>query len=158
MGGHSIGHSKQKCNVSYSKRFPRLFHCTVPKLLIRKRYYMLFLIPVFIVQVIKLVHFRKYHHQRHCTLQPVRKRHVVHMTASWRTSKLLYSETALSRKLFGIGYKYTHAFLLRMTATMSSQNIDLSSWDTLYKNSFIPCVCIYSDLFQNFLWRIPSKS
>jgi hypothetical protein len=32
-----------------------LFHCTAPKLLIRKRYYVLFLIPVFIVQVTKLV-------------------------------------------------------------------------------------------------------
>jgi hypothetical protein len=31
--------------------------CTVPKLLIRKRYYVLFLIPVFIVQVTKLVQF-----------------------------------------------------------------------------------------------------
>jgi hypothetical protein len=27
-----------------------LFHCTVPKLLLRKRYYVLFLLPVFIVQ------------------------------------------------------------------------------------------------------------
>jgi hypothetical protein len=34
-----------------------LFHRTVPKLLIRKRYYTLFLIPVFIVQVTKLVQF-----------------------------------------------------------------------------------------------------
>jgi hypothetical protein len=34
-----------------------LFHYTVPKLLIRKRYYVLFLIPVFIVQVTKLVQF-----------------------------------------------------------------------------------------------------
>jgi hypothetical protein len=32
-----------------------LCHCTVPKLLIRKRYYGLFLIPVFIVQVTELV-------------------------------------------------------------------------------------------------------
>jgi hypothetical protein len=35
----------------------QLFHCTVPKLLIRKRYYVLFLISVFIVQVTKLVQF-----------------------------------------------------------------------------------------------------
>jgi hypothetical protein len=34
-----------------------LFHCTVPELLIRKRYYVLFLIPVFIAQVTKLVQF-----------------------------------------------------------------------------------------------------
>jgi hypothetical protein len=37
-----------------------LFNCTIPKLLIRKRYYVLFLIPVFIVQVTKLVEFTKY--------------------------------------------------------------------------------------------------
>jgi hypothetical protein len=34
-----------------------LFHCTVPKLLIRKRYYVLLLISVFIVQVTKMVQF-----------------------------------------------------------------------------------------------------
>jgi hypothetical protein len=33
----------------------QLFHCTVPKLLKRKTYYALFLIPIFIVQVTKLV-------------------------------------------------------------------------------------------------------
>jgi hypothetical protein len=35
----------------------QLFYCTVPKLLIRKIYYVLFLIPVFIVEVTKLVQF-----------------------------------------------------------------------------------------------------
>jgi hypothetical protein len=39
------------------KGFRDLFHCTFPKLLLRKRYYVLFLIPVFIVQVKKLVQF-----------------------------------------------------------------------------------------------------
>jgi hypothetical protein len=34
-----------------------LFHCAVPKLLTGKRYYVLFLIPLFIVQVTKLVLF-----------------------------------------------------------------------------------------------------
>jgi hypothetical protein len=34
-----------------------LFHCTVPKLLIGKRYYVLFVIPVFTVQVTNLVQF-----------------------------------------------------------------------------------------------------
>jgi hypothetical protein len=34
-----------------------IFHYTIPKLLIRKRYYVLFLMPVFIVQVTKLVQF-----------------------------------------------------------------------------------------------------
>jgi hypothetical protein len=39
------------------RRGYQLFHCTDPKLLIRKIYYVLFLIPVFIVQVTKLVCF-----------------------------------------------------------------------------------------------------
>ena len=58
----------------------------------------------------------------------------------WRTvlgakSKLLYSEMALCRKPFGIGHTYMYTFLLRMTDTMTSQNIDISSWDTLCKSS-----------------------
>jgi hypothetical protein len=53
LGGHSIGHSKQKC-ICTCVLFRtiseiELFHCTVPKLFIRERYYVLFLIPVFIV-------------------------------------------------------------------------------------------------------------
>ena len=54
-----------------------LFECTTAKLLIRKRYYayVLFLIPVFIVQVAELVQFiinvRKFHRQHQCTLQLV---------------------------------------------------------------------------------------
>jgi hypothetical protein len=60
LGGHSIGHSKQKkCIYTYilfrTVSGVELFHCTVPKLLIREIYYVLFLIPVFIVQVTKLV-------------------------------------------------------------------------------------------------------
>ena len=54
-----------------------LFECTTAKLLIRKRYYVyiLFLIPVFIVQVTEVVQFiinvRKFHRQHQCTLQLV---------------------------------------------------------------------------------------
>jgi hypothetical protein len=39
----------------------------------------------------------------------------------------LYSEIALSRKPFGIGHMYIYGFLLGMTDTVTSQNIDLSS-------------------------------
>jgi hypothetical protein len=46
-------------------------------------------------------------------------------------SKLLYSEIAVSWKLFGIGHMYTYTFLPRMTDTVISQNINLSSWDIL---------------------------
>jgi hypothetical protein len=44
----------------------------------------------------------------------------------------VYSEIALSRKLFGIGHMYIYTFLLTMTDTMTSQNIEVSSWDILY--------------------------
>jgi hypothetical protein len=47
----------------------------------------------------------------------------------------LYSEIAQSRKPFGIGHMYIYTLLLRMTDTTTSQNIDISSWDTLYKTS-----------------------
>ena len=64
LGGHSIGHSKQRClyeHVSYSEKLSEieLFECTTAKLLIRKRdyVYVLFLIPVFIVRVTELVQF-----------------------------------------------------------------------------------------------------
>jgi hypothetical protein len=48
---------------------------------------------------------------------------------TWRVARL-YSEIALSRKPFRIGqmYKRTYTFLLRMTETMTFQNIELSSW------------------------------
>jgi hypothetical protein len=44
--------------------------------------------------------------------------------------ELLYSEIALSWKLFGIGHVYIYTFLLRMTNTVTSQRIDLPFWDT----------------------------
>jgi hypothetical protein len=44
----------------------------------------------------------------------------------------MYSEIALSRKPLGIGHMYIIHFLLRVADTMASQNIYLSSWDTLY--------------------------
>jgi hypothetical protein len=44
----------------------------------------------------------------------------------------LYSEIAVSRKPFGIGHMHIYTFLLRMTDTVTSQNTDLSSWDTPY--------------------------
>jgi hypothetical protein len=47
----------------------------------------------------------------------------------------LYSEIALSRKPFGIGHMYIYKFLLRATDTMTSQNTDLPSWDTLYNDT-----------------------
>jgi hypothetical protein len=61
--------------------------------------------------------------------------HFASRVRTWRVARLysvLYSEIALSRKPFGIGHTYIYTFLLRMTDTMTSQNTDLSFWDTLY--------------------------
>jgi hypothetical protein len=40
--------------------------------------------------------------------------------------RVLYSEIALSRKPIGIGHMYIYTFLLRITHTMTSQNIEFS--------------------------------
>jgi hypothetical protein len=61
--------------------------------------------------------------------------HFAVRVTTWHVSRLynvLYSEIQLSRKPFGIGHKYIYTFLLRMADSIASQNIDLSSWDTLY--------------------------
>ena len=50
-------------------------------------------------------------------------------------AKPLHIQMSLSRKPFGIGHVFIQSLLLRMTDTMTSQNIDLSSWNTLYINS-----------------------
>jgi hypothetical protein len=44
----------------------------------------------------------------------------------------LYSEIGVSRKPFGIGHMYIYTFWLRTADTVTSQNIDLSSRNTLY--------------------------
>jgi hypothetical protein len=60
-GGRSIAYSKQKC-ISTCVLFRtvseiEIFYCTDTKLLIRKRQYVLLPIPIFIVQVTRLVQF-----------------------------------------------------------------------------------------------------
>lgn len=55
----------------------------------------------------------------------------------WRTvlgakSKLLVSEISLFRQPFAVGHVYMYSALLRMSNTMTSQNSDISSCDTLY--------------------------
>jgi hypothetical protein len=65
LGSHSISHSKQEVYIYTCVLFRtvseiELFHSTVPKLLIRKRYYVLFLMPVFTAQVINLLQFTQY--------------------------------------------------------------------------------------------------
>jgi hypothetical protein len=57
--------------------------------------------------------------------------HFATRVRTWRVARL-YSEF---RKPFGIGYMYIYTFLLRMTDTVTSQNIGLSSWGTMYSNT-----------------------
>jgi hypothetical protein len=63
--------------------------------------------------------------------------HFAARVRTWRVARLytvqctVYNEIAAFRKPFGKGHVYIFNLLLRMTDTMTSQNIDLSSWDTL---------------------------
>jgi hypothetical protein len=110
-----------------------LFHCTVPKLLIRKRHYVQFLTTVFIVQATKLVQFSQCN--TFLIITPSRSMHFATRVRTWRVARLysvLYSEIAVSRKPFAIGHMYIYTSLLRITDSMASQNTDLSSWYTLY--------------------------
>jgi hypothetical protein len=73
--------------------------------------------------------------------------------ARWKDNTGRPSQTtkmALSRKPFGIGHIFIKSFLLRMTDTMTSQNIDLSSWDTLYNSSTTDMLRIESRQGRDF--------
>jgi hypothetical protein len=48
-------------------------------------------------------------------------------------------------------YIYIHFFLLRMTDTMTSQNIDPSSWDTLYSTLLQTLFCKGPDIVHTVL-------
>jgi hypothetical protein len=129
MGGHSTGHFKQK-SVYVRVLFQtvseiELFHCTVPKLSIRKRYYVPFLIPMFIVQVTKLVQFTYIFENFTVTISVLCNScedmaccSSVQYTVQWNSSVL---EIIQNRTC-------AYTFLLRMANTMTSQNIDISSW------------------------------
>jgi hypothetical protein len=98
LWGHSIDHSKHKICVCTCVLFQtvsevKLFNCTIPKLLIRKRYYVKgknYLCnrpwrPIKILRTISnlflkwqswyslpsIIQFRKFHYQHQCTLQLV---------------------------------------------------------------------------------------
>jgi hypothetical protein len=86
---------------------------------------------VFIVQVTKLVQFTKYNN--FSKIPPSTSMHFATRVRTWHVARL-YSEIALSRKPFWIGHMYIYTFLLRMADIMTTLNIDLSSWDTLWKH------------------------
>jgi hypothetical protein len=60
----------------------------------------------------------------------------VHSLSFLPTILELYSEIALSQKPFRTGHMYIHTFMLKMADIMTSQNIDLYSWDILYNSTF----------------------
>jgi hypothetical protein len=132
VGSHWSYYAKKKCICTcvLFRTVPEieLFHCTVQKLLIRKRYYVLFLILVFIVQVTK---FSK--------IPPSTTMHSETRVRTWRVVRL-HSGIARSRKPFGIGHTYIYIFLLRKTDTVTSLNTDLSSWHTLCNHTHITVV------------------
>jgi hypothetical protein len=102
-----ISHSKRE-NVNVRVLFRKvsqieLFHCTVSKLMNRKRYSVLFLIPVFIVQMTKLVQFTW--HNTFLKIPLSTSMHFATRVRTWRVAwvySVLYSEIALSRKPFRI--------------------------------------------------------
>jgi hypothetical protein len=95
LRGHSIRHPKQKvvrvctCVLFWTVSEIQPFHCTVPKLWVRKISRTVSNTGI-IVQVIKLaqltciIHFRKFHRQHQCNLQLVWGRH----TAYWASVRM----------------------------------------------------------------------
>jgi hypothetical protein len=113
-GGHSIGHSKKRNlyeHVSYSELFPIFGAQYFPSL------------PL-------------YDQSR----QPTDASHRFTCFRQWRIrvgerENIARQIQNTSRQISETGRTRTHVyvnFFLRMTDTMTSQNIDLSSWDTLY--------------------------
>jgi hypothetical protein len=152
LGSHSIGHSKQKGVLYWTVSELLLFHCTVPKLLLKKRYQVLFLIPVFLFKWqswynlhLHIIHFWKFQHQHQWTLELIWEHGVLLVCAVYCVP---YSEIALSRKLFRSGHRYLYRVLPRITHFVTSKNIDLSSWVTLYFDNFydmsfsLPCFSV----------------
>jgi hypothetical protein len=117
----------------------QLFLCTVPKLLIIEKYYVLFLIPVFIVQMANLVQFAYYN-----TFSKISTFSINSLCNSCEDMACCF------RKPFGIGHMYTYTFffLLKMTDTATSQNIDLSSWTVCIYVQRCGCMSQYGTLLH----------
>jgi hypothetical protein len=72
------------------------------------------------------------YHNTYSKIPPSISMHFATRAKIWRAARL-YSEIALTPKLFGVGHVYIYISLLRMTDTMTSRSIDVSTWDILYK-------------------------
>jgi hypothetical protein len=116
-----------------------LFHSRVQKLLTWKRYYVLSLIPIFIVQVTKLVEFT--YHNTFKKIPTSTSMHFATHVKTWRVARLSASwcsfmraiiwNSAISETVRNRTHVHIH-YLLTMSDTMTSQNIHLLSWDILY--------------------------
>jgi hypothetical protein len=142
MGRHIIGHSKQQ--TVYVRVLFRtvseieIFHSTIPKLFIKKRYCVLFLIKLNSVVLVRkrtipterpqLVGEVSANFASRVRTGRVARLYSVHCTVQWNSS---ISETFMNRT-----HVHIH-LLLRMTDTTTSQNIYLSSWDPLYIKMYI---------------------
>jgi hypothetical protein len=77
---------------------------------------------------------------------------------TWRVPRLysvLYNETVLSRKP-NRTHVHIYTCLLRMTDTMTTENMDLSSWDILYINvTFTSYAAAYAwSMFRHGKWLL----
>ena len=132
MGGHSIGHSKRKC--LYGRVLFRtvseieLFECTTAKLLVRKRYYVyvLFLIPVFIVQVTELVQG----YNKCSKIPPSTSMHFATRVKTWRVVRLsascrFFMQGITSSKLMSSSSRVT-TFVCTLHASQNPINKNLT--------------------------------
>jgi hypothetical protein len=94
-----------------------VFDCSVTELLLIKRYYILFLIPIFIVQVIKLVQFTYYN--TFSKVPPLTSMHFATRVRTWRVARL-YSVQCTAHRSSSISetvrntthvHTYTHSCL-----------------------------------------------
>jgi hypothetical protein len=88
LGDHSIGHSKKKkfiwrCVLFRTVTEIEPFECTVAKLLIRKRYYVLFLI-LFIVEVTNWLVYNKF-----SKIPPSTSMHFATRVRTWHVAKFI---------------------------------------------------------------------
>jgi hypothetical protein len=113
--------------------------------LIRKRnyQYVLFVIAVFIVQVTELVQFvinvQKFHRQHQCNWR-FAQIHMLQTVAQHGGREGHYRAIQSNGCISETVRNRTHVhitFLLRMTDTMTSQNIDLLSCDTLHNANWL---------------------
>jgi hypothetical protein len=97
----------------------------------KKIYYVLFLIQIFIVQVIEVVQFTYYN--TFSKIPPSISMHSATRVRTWRVARLYSVQTNSSISETVRNWTHVHIqFLLRMADTMTSQNIAISFWDTLY--------------------------